>query len=161
MARERNPRRQAPGLPNRDGRCSGAYCGMQLALWAGVENVEGSRCLSCRPRTGSRQFGTKPPCLRGAGDNALTGRMGRDPSEDANASRSKVLGKTLREAARSGERGGAGNHQAMGAEGLGEVGQRFQCRPLSMSSFVSRRQARRGCSSLSRKDPTFVLCAWP
>ena len=28
----------------------------------------------------------------------------------------------LREAARSGERGSAGNHQAMGAESLGEIG---------------------------------------
>jgi hypothetical protein len=49
----------------------------------------------------------------------LTRRMGRDSCEDADA----TFGQMLREAARSGERGSAGNHQAMGAEGLGEIGQ--------------------------------------
>ena len=75
---------------------------------------------------GHEQVGTKPPRLGGAGDYALTWRMGRDPCEDANAACSIVLGQTLREAVRSGEGGGAGDHQAMGAEGLGEIGQRFQ-----------------------------------
>jgi hypothetical protein len=37
-----------------------------------------------------------------------------------------VHGRQLGEAVRSGEGGGAGDHQAIGAEGRGEIGQCFQ-----------------------------------